>query len=66
MMGFDLHGLALPPAMADLRPNPLLGDHGVAWPSDQYRDEYAAGCAWAGEAGDDVRTRRLVDLPGRW
>ena len=59
-------GLALPPKGATLRPNPLLGEGGVRWPSDRYRDEYAAGCPWTGEGGDDVRTRRLVDLPSRW
>ncbi|WP_375403829.1 class I SAM-dependent methyltransferase [uncultured Sphingomonas sp.] len=59
-------GFALPPTDAKLRRNPLLGEDGVRWPSDHYRDEYAAGCAWASDAGDDVRTRRLVDLPERW
>ena len=59
-------GLALPPADADLRPNPLLGENGPRWPSDRYRDEYAAGCAWTTGRGDPVRTRRLVDLPERW
>lgn len=66
-------GLAIPPAGAVLRRNPLLGDDGsVRWPSKRYQDEYAAGCFWAGPAGaspfnaDDVRLRRLVDLPERW
>jgi SAM-dependent methyltransferase len=70
-------GLALPPPSAELRRNPLLGDalghDHVRWPSDGYRDEYAAGCFWANrdeELGladpDPVRLRRLVDLPERW
>jgi SAM-dependent methyltransferase len=59
-------GIAVPPADAKLRPNPLLGPDGPRWPSDRYRDEYADGCLWTGATGDDVRTRRLVDLPERW
>ena len=59
-------GLALPPADAQLRPNPLLDGDGVCWPSERYRDEYADGCLWTNGTGDDVRTRRLVDLPARW
>lgn len=59
-------GLALPPATADLRPNPLLEDGRPRWPSERYRDEYAVGCAWTSGEGDPVRTRRLVDLPARW
>lgn len=66
-------GIAMPAATAGLRPNPLLGDDGVAWPSDRYRNEYEAGCYWA-MADDrlpfappgDARLRRLVDLPERW
>lgn len=59
-------GLAIPPSAAMLRPNPLLGTDGVRWPSDRYRDEYADGCLWAHTVGDEIRTRRLVDLPERW
>ncbi|MDR6787702.1 SAM-dependent methyltransferase [Sphingomonas sp. BE138] len=62
-------GLALPPPGATLRRNPLLGDDGqVRWPSPRYRDEYAAGCRFArpGGAEDDIRVRRVVDLPERW
>ena len=59
-------GLALPPADAPLRPNPLLTEDGPRWPSDRYRDEYAADCPWTDGEGDPARTRRLVDLPGRW
>lgn len=66
-------GLAMPAEEARLRRNPLLGDGTVAWPSERYRDEYAAGCFWA--MTDDTlpfapptdgRLRRLVDLPERW
>ena len=66
-------GLAMPPAGATLRRNPLIGDDGeVEWPSPRYRDEYAAGCFWAlaDDAlpfdADDARLRRVVDLPERW
>jgi SAM-dependent methyltransferase len=59
-------GIAVPPADAKLRPNPLLGPDGPRWPSDRYRDEYADGCLWTREEGDPARTRRLVDLPERW
>lgn len=63
----------MPADGARLRRNPLLGDDTVAWPSERYRDEYAAGCFWA-MADDtlpfapptDGRLRRLVDLPERW
>lgn len=60
-------GLAMPPEGAALRPNPLVGPDGPAWPSDHYRDEYAAS-PWAqpGADADPVRTRVLVDLPERW
>lgn len=62
------NGVAMPRADARLRLNPLLGPEGVRWPSDRYRAEYAAGCAWARPeaAADPVRLRRLVDLPVRW
>ncbi len=66
-------GLAMPPAGATLRRNPLIADDGeVQWPSPRYQDEYAAGCFWALSddsvpfAANDVRLRRLVDLPERW
>ena len=75
-------GMALPPAGAVLQANPLLSADGAEWPSHRYRDEYAAGCLWAmPDAGlrdlfgaapqaspvpDDVRLRRVVDLPERW
>ncbi|PAX08643.1 class I SAM-dependent methyltransferase [Sphingomonas lenta] len=59
-------GIAVPPADAELRTNPLLGPDGPRWPSDRYRDEYADGCAWTDDEGDPARTRRLVDLPERW
>nr|WP_246248658.1 class I SAM-dependent methyltransferase [Sphingomonas hominis] len=66
-------GVAMPAEGATLRRNPLIGDDGeVEWPSPRYRDEYAAGCFWAlsDDAlrfdADDVRLRRVVDLPERW
>ena len=70
-------GLTVPPAGATLRPNPLLGERPghehVRWPSDLWRDEYGPGCYWAnrdGEFGglipDDVRLRRVLDVPERW
>jgi hypothetical protein len=59
-------GLTLPVEGAVLRDNPLLGEEGVRWPSERYRDEYAAGCAWVRGEGDPVRVRRVVDLPDRW
>ncbi len=59
-------GLAMPPADARLRPNPLLIDGVPHWPSDRYRDEYGDTCTWTTMAGDPVRTRRFVDLPVRW
>lgn len=62
-------GLALPPHNATLRRNPLLdAAGGVRWPSPRYRDEYAAASSFADPAvqGDDVRLRRVVDLPERW
>ena len=66
-------GIAMPPAAASLRPNPLLdGDGTVRWPSPRWRDEYAPGCLWANPApaprfaADPARLRRVVDLPARW
>jgi len=60
-------GLALPPDGAALRPHPLLEEGGPNWPSDRYRDEYAAS-PWAREGADadPVRTRVRLDLPERW
>ena len=65
-------GVAMPHPEAALRPNPLLSHGAVHWPSDRWRDEYAAGCFWAhphdrpGFPADPARLRRLVDLPERW
>ena len=71
-----LAGLALPPAGATLRRNPLYGDDDrVAWPSERYREEYARRATYprhsrvarrvpATEAA--ARSRELVDLPERW
>ncbi len=73
-----LGGLALPPAGATLRRNPLYGDDDrVAWPSPRYRDEYARASTYpavsrardsgdAFEANEAARSRELVDLPERW
>lgn len=71
-----IDGLAIPPAGARLRPNPLIGDakghDEVDWPSHRWRDEYGRGCFWAnhddelGFTADPVRLRRVVDLPERW
>ncbi len=65
-------GVAMPHPAAVLRPNPLLAGGAAHWPSERWRDEYAAGCWWArpdsehGFLPDPVRLRRLVDLPERW
>ena len=62
-------GLALPPADAALRPNPLYRDGAVAWPSERYRTEYGPLATYpmqASGAPDAVRRRELVDLPERW
>lgn len=66
-------GLALPRPDAPLRPNPLLVDGSVCWPSPHYEREYGAGCFWAradadlgAACPDPARLRRLVDLPDRW
>ena len=65
-------GLAMPDPRATLRPNPLLVDGDAQWPSERWRDDYAAGCWWAlpasqlPVAADPVRLRRVVDLPERW
>ena len=71
-------GVAMPPAGASLRRNPLLGDRpgrdAVRWPSPRWAAEYGSGCSWAeidddlGErlAADPARLRRIVDLPERW
>ena len=67
-------GLALPPTGAALRRNPLYGaDDRVVWPSQRYRDEYAARATYPLQASEAAhhpdpraRTRELVDLPERW
>ena len=74
-----LAGLALPMPGAALRKNPLYGDDDrIAWPSERYREEYAARATYpehsqvprtarrvpATETG--ARSRELVDLPERW
>jgi SAM-dependent methyltransferase len=66
-------GLAIPPAAASLRANPLLDARGkVQWPSERWRNEYGPGCSWIRPEtalpfpADPVRLRRVVDLPERW
>ena len=74
-----LAGLALPPAGATLRKNPLYGDHGsIVWPSERYRDEYAAHATYPLHSQvprtarrvpvteSAARSREFVDLPERW
>ncbi|AWB23715.1 class I SAM-dependent methyltransferase [Methylobacterium currus] len=76
-------GLTLPREGAHLRLNPLYrpdptGGYVIAWPSERYRDEYAARATYPRhsegpetlEAGpetvDRARIREFVDLPERW
>ncbi len=73
-------GLAVPPAGAVLRRNPLYDDGRVRWPSERYEREYgplatypaeAAGPAEAVAGRDSAidalaRRRVLLDLPARW
>jgi 2-polyprenyl-3-methyl-5-hydroxy-6-metoxy-1,4-benzoquinol methylase len=71
--------LALPPAGAPLRRNPLYGEDGrIAWPSERYGHEYGPratyppGTSVPERAVLDERTteaarrRELLDLPERW
>lgn len=71
--------LALPPAGAKLRRNPLYGADGrVAWPSDRYGREYGPrmtypACSTAPDRAtldattiEAARRRELVDLPEGW
>ena len=70
--------LSRPRPGARLLRNPLLSaDGAVRWPSDRYRDEYAARATYGGgrapeqtvmsKAVDELAARReLVDLPERW
>ena len=63
-------GLAMPPACAALRRNPLYVDGMIQWPSDRYQNEYAALASYPLSADapcdDPVRRRVLLDLPERW
>ena len=63
-------GIAVPPPSATLRPNPLITENGIAWPSERYREEYGSKAPWADAAITNrvapERTRVLVDLPERW
>jgi SAM-dependent methyltransferase len=71
--------LAMPPAGAALRRNPLYVDGMIAWPSARYEKEYGPLATYAlratgperALAGDPaveelVRRRVLLDLPDRW
>lgn len=71
--------LALPPPRAKLRRNPLYGDGGdIVWPSDRYRQEYAARATYppasnaassavlSAATAEPARRRELVHLPERW
>ncbi len=60
--------VALPPYGTPLRRNPLLrGDGTVAWPSPRYEAEYGPLSGYLTDpALDDVRARRLLDLPETW
>ncbi len=76
-------GLTLPREGAHLRLNPLYapdpaGGYAIAWPSERYRDEYAARATYPSHSAgpetlemtpdilDRARTREFVDLPERW
>jgi SAM-dependent methyltransferase len=72
-------GVAMPPAGAVLRRNPLYDWDRVRWPSERYEREYAALATYPMEAegpesavaGDPavehlVRRRILLDLPPAW
>ena len=74
-----LAGLALPLLGAELRKNPLYGDDdSIAWPSERYREEYAAQATYplhsqaprrarrVPATESEARCRELVDLPERW
>ncbi len=78
--GAVLGGLALPPAGAALRRNPLYAGTRIAWPSERYATEYgplatypaeatgpATAVAGATPAIDALARRRvLLDLPAQW
>lgn len=72
-------GLALPPASARLRHNPLYTRDAetlvIRWPSPRYEAEYGPRAAYPlrttdeqieADRGSAVRCRTLVDLPERW
>ncbi|SFV13370.1 Methyltransferase domain-containing protein [Methylobacterium sp. 174MFSha1.1] len=76
-------GLTLPREGALLRLNPLYapdpaGGYAIAWPSERYRDEYAARATYpmqsegpetleaTPETIQRARIREFVDLPERW
>ena len=71
-------GLAMPPAGAALRRNPLYVDGTVVWPSARYEAEYAALATYpphtdlpetttaSAKTEHPARTRAYVDLPAQW
>ena len=73
-------GLALPPAGAALRRNPLYEGRAIRWPSERYATEYGSLATYPAEAtgpetavaGEDAaidalaRRRVLLDLPASW
>lgn len=71
--------LALPPAGASLRRNPLYGPDGrIAWPSERYGQEYGPRATYPANSTspacatldattiEAARRRELVDLPEGW
>ena len=70
--------LSRPPLGASLVRNPLLTRYGVAWPSERYREEYAARAtygrhplppaeaAMSAAVADAAARRDLLHLPERW
>ena len=70
--------LSRPSTNTMLRRNPLLGESGIRWPSDRYRDEYESRATYRFNADvpakaimdDDwlphLTRRELLDLPERW
>lgn len=55
-----------PPPGAPLRPNPLLVNGQILYPSERYRAEYGGLMGYLTSDRDPVRRRALVSLPERW
>ncbi len=56
-----------PPAATQLRPNPLLRDGALCFPSERYAKEYGPLMDYVTDCSLDARRRRaLVSLPERW